>query len=170
MEAVLRHDRSSHGDDLGDRLRLQAVREVLEAMVPTAAEEIGQVSATVLPEFNEYGELIAAVDAPVAGLLVRGEGEEFTRRVSALMERWGMTDEAQRYHLYLADCFEHVYNAIVQDKRVTNYSLYGHPEFFAEMYEVYYEGGAGAKRGEKLKGVPNWKQFFDTTVHPTVMT
>ena len=107
MEAVLRHDRSSHGDDLGDRLRLQAVREVLEAMVPTAAEEIGQVSATVLPEFNEYGELIAAVDTPVAGLLVRGEGEEFTRRVSALMERWGMTDEAQRYHLYLADCFEH---------------------------------------------------------------
>lgn len=64
----------------------------------------------------------------------------------------------------------YVYNAIVQDKRVSNYSLYGHPEFFAEMYEAYYEEGPGPTRGEKLKGVPNWKQFFDTTVHPTVMT
>lgn len=64
----------------------------------------------------------------------------------------------------------YVYNAIVQDKRVSNYSLYGHPEFFAEMYEAYYEEGPGPKRGGKLKGVPNWKQFFDTTVHPTVMT
>lgn len=64
----------------------------------------------------------------------------------------------------------YVYNAIVQDKRVSNYSLYGHPEFFAEMYEAYYAEGPGPKRGDKLKGVPNWKQFFDTTVHPTVMT
>jgi hypothetical protein len=107
LEAVLRHDRSSHGDDLGDGPRLQAVREVLEAFVPAAAEEIGQVSGTVLPEFNEYGELIAAVDASMAGLLVRGEGEGFTRRVSALMERWGMTEEALRYHRHLADSFEH---------------------------------------------------------------
>jgi hypothetical protein len=62
----------------------------------------------------------------------------------------------------------YVYNAIVQEKRLTNYSLFGHPEFFAELYEAYYEEGAGPKRGEKLKGVPNWKQFFDNTVHPTV--
>jgi hypothetical protein len=62
----------------------------------------------------------------------------------------------------------YVYNAIVQEKRLSNYSLFGHPEFFAEMYEAYYEEGPGAGRGEKLKGVPNWKQFFDNTVHPTV--
>ena len=60
----------------------------------------------------------------------------------------------------------YVYNLIVQDKRLTDYSLFGHPEFFAEMYEAYYEEGSGSKRGEKLKGVPNWKQFFDTVVHP----
>lgn len=60
----------------------------------------------------------------------------------------------------------YVYNLIVQDKRLTDYSLFGHPEFFAEMYEAYYEDGSGPKRGDKLKGVPNWKQFFDTVVHP----
>ena len=60
----------------------------------------------------------------------------------------------------------YVYNLVVQDKRLTDYSLFGHPEFFAEMYEAYYEEGSGSKRGEKLKGVPNWKQFFDTVVHP----
>jgi hypothetical protein len=56
----------------------------------------------------------------------------------------------------------------VQDKRLTDYSLFGHPEFFAEMYEAYYEAGPGPGRGTKLTGVPSWKQFFDTTVHPTV--
>lgn len=60
----------------------------------------------------------------------------------------------------------YVYNLVVQDKRVTDYSLFGHPEFFAEMYEAYYEEGSGVKRGDKLKGVANWKQFFDTVVHP----
>jgi len=74
-----------------------------------------------------------------------------------------------RYYSWSAYYHEfYVYNAIVQDKRLTNYSLFGHPEFFAEMYEAYYEEGPGPKRGEKLKGVPSWKQFFDTTVHPTV--
>ena len=43
----------------------------------------------------------------------------------------------------------YVYNAIVQDKRLTDYSLFGHPEFFAEMYETYYEKGPGAGRGDR---------------------
>jgi hypothetical protein len=107
LEAVLRHDRSPHGDDLSDGARLQTVRGILEDEVPAAAEEINEVGRTVLPEFNVYGELIAAVEAPVAGLLVRGEGQGFARRVSELMARWGMTQEAQRYHLHLADAFEH---------------------------------------------------------------
>jgi hypothetical protein len=64
----------------------------------------------------------------------------------------------------------YVYNAIVQDQRLTDYSLFGHPEFFAELYEAYYEEGTGPNRGQKLKGVPNWKQFFDNTVHTTVET
>ena len=64
----------------------------------------------------------------------------------------------------------YVYNAIVQEQRLTDYQLFGHPEFFADMYEAYYEEGPGAARGEKLQGVPNWKQFFDNTVHPAVAT
>ncbi|MGC4098846.1 MAG: hypothetical protein QM706_17180 [Nitrospira sp.] len=107
MEAVLRHDCASHGHDVSDRGRLQAVRAIVTGMVPSALNEIDQLCETVLPEFDAYGELIAAVDAPVAGLLLRGEGADFTRRVSALMARWEMTEEARRYHLHLADSFEH---------------------------------------------------------------
>jgi hypothetical protein len=78
---------------------------------------------------------------------------------------------AGRYYSWSTYYHEfYVYNAVVQDKRLTDYSLYGHPEFFAEMYEAYYAEGPGPKRGDQLKGVANWKQFFDATVHPTVMT
>lgn len=107
MEAVLRYDGASDRDDVNDGGRLRAVRDILEAVVPAAAGEIEDAGRTVLPECKAYGELIAAVDAPVAGLLVRGEGRDFTRRVGDLMERWGMTEEARRYHLHLADAFEH---------------------------------------------------------------
>jgi hypothetical protein len=76
-------------------------------MVPAAAAEVDSVSRYVLPEFDSYGELIAAIDAPVAGLLVRGEGEDFTRRVIDLMDSWQMTEEAKQFHLTLAEAFEH---------------------------------------------------------------
>lgn len=59
----------------------------------------------------------------------------------------------------------HCYKKVVLEKRVTDYSLFGHPEFFAELYQVYYADGTGADRGKKLKKVPNWKSFFDNTVH-----
>lgn len=59
----------------------------------------------------------------------------------------------------------HCYKKVVLDERVSNYSLFGHPEFFAELYEAYYADGPGADRGKKLKKVPNWKSFFDNTVH-----
>ena len=76
-------------------------------MAPAAAGEIDELSSCILPEFDSYGELIAAIDSPVAGLLVRGEGEGFTRRVSELMDLWQMTDEAKQFHLILAEAFEH---------------------------------------------------------------
>ncbi|MDM0109285.1 DUF4157 domain-containing protein [Variovorax sp. J22R24] len=76
-----------------------------------------------------------------------------------------------RYYSWSAYYHEfYVYNAVVQDKRLTDYQLFGHPEFFADMYEAYYEEGTGPTRGDKLKGVPNWKQFFDGTVHTAVQT
>ena len=59
----------------------------------------------------------------------------------------------------------HCYKKVVLDERVSNYSLFGHPEFFAELYEAYYADGPGADRGKKLAKVPNWKNFFDNTVH-----
>lgn len=76
-------------------------------MIPSAAMEMDRVSLAIMPEFDRYGELIVAGDAQAVGLLVRGEGEDFTRRVSELMESWGMTEEARHYHRHLAEAFEH---------------------------------------------------------------
>ena len=86
---------------------MDALKNVVDALVPGAAGEIDDISRTILPEFDSYGELIAAVDTKVAGLLVRGEGKEFTRRIGALMDSWGMTEEARQFHLTLADGFDH---------------------------------------------------------------
>jgi hypothetical protein len=77
------------------------------ALAPAAAPEIDDIVRYIFPEFESYGELIAAVDSPVVGLLVRGEGQDFTQRVSELMESWQMTEEAKRFHLTLAEAFAH---------------------------------------------------------------
>ena len=105
MEAVLRYDGSSNR--LTDSGRLRILTDVVTALAPAAVSEIDDVARCVFPEFDSYGELIAAVDSPVVGLLVRGEGEEFTRRVSTLMDSWHMTDEAKQFHLTLAEAFDH---------------------------------------------------------------
>ena len=76
-------------------------------MAPAAASEIDDVARCILPEFDSYGELIAAMDSPVVGLLVRGEGRKFTQRVSDLMKSWQMTEEAKRFQLTLAEAFDH---------------------------------------------------------------
>ena len=76
-------------------------------MVPGVEAEIDGISHSILPEFDAYGEVIAAADARVAGLLVRGEGEGFTRRIAALMDSWGMTEESRRLHASLAEAFDH---------------------------------------------------------------
>jgi hypothetical protein len=77
------------------------------ALAPAAASELADVARCIFPEFDSYGELIAAIDSPVAGLLVRGEGQDFTRRVSELMESWRMTEETKRFQLILAEAFDH---------------------------------------------------------------
>ncbi|HEX6768189.1 MAG TPA: hypothetical protein VF208_02465 [Candidatus Binatia bacterium] len=107
MEAVLRYHGASDGDDLNAEGCIGVVRGLVAGAIPVAAAEIDSVANFILPEFDHYGELIAAIDEPVVGLLVRGEGEDFTGRVSALMDLWQMTDEAKRYHIYLAEAFEH---------------------------------------------------------------
>jgi hypothetical protein len=140
-----------------------AIKTVLDAYVQTNGKgglRAGTAAAHAIRTYwNDDVPIIEAAKS------LAGKGDDVYTDLGSVKKIGG------RYYSWSTYYHEfYVYNAIVQDKRVTNYSLYGHPEFFAEMYEVYYEGGAGAKRGEKLKGVPNWKQFFDTTVHPTVMT
>ena len=105
MEAVLRHDRSFNR--LTDFGRLGIIADVVTALAPAAAAEIDDVARCIFPEFDSYGELIAAIDSPVVGLLVRGEGQDFTLRVSELMELWHMTEEAKQFHLILAEAFAH---------------------------------------------------------------
>ena len=105
MEAVLRHDGSS--DSLTGSGRLGILTDMVTALAPAAASELDDVARCIFPEFDSYGELIAAIDSPVAGLLVRGEGQDFTRRVSELMESWHMTEEAKRFQLILAEAFNH---------------------------------------------------------------
>jgi hypothetical protein len=106
LEAVLRQHGTYDSRDVTSE-RITALENIVTAIVPSAADEFEDVRRTILPEFDAYGELIAAVDANVAGLLVRGEGENFTARVSGLMGRWGMTDEAIEFHVTLADAFDH---------------------------------------------------------------
>jgi hypothetical protein len=76
-------------------------------VVPAAGSEIDSLLPYVLPELDYYGELIAAIDQPAAGLLVRGEGSDFTRRANNLMDLWQMSAEARELHLTLAEAFEH---------------------------------------------------------------
>ena len=74
MEAVLRHDGSFNR--LTDFGRLGILTDVVTALAPAAVSEIDDVARCIFPEFDSYGELIAAIDSPVVGLLVRGEGQE----------------------------------------------------------------------------------------------
>ncbi|MGE3154218.1 MAG: hypothetical protein AB7G48_14350 [Nitrospiraceae bacterium] len=107
MEAVLRYDGASDRDDVTPSARLQLVREATASVVAGAVMDVETAGRLIQPELESYGEVIAAVEQNVAGLLVRGEGESFTERVGELMEAWGMSDEARRYHRHLAAAFEH---------------------------------------------------------------
>ena len=89
------------------RGRDAALRDLLAALVPGAQADVDGIADAILPELDAYAELIAAADGRVAGVLVRGEGEGFTRRIAALLDAWSMPDEARRFHATLADAFEH---------------------------------------------------------------
>jgi hypothetical protein len=105
LEAVLRH--SGAHDEVAAIRRLVATREAVAAAGPEAQSEIAAIGAYVLPELEHYGEIIAAIDRPLAGLMVRGEGEGFTARIGELMELWAMSEECKDFHRYLARAFEH---------------------------------------------------------------
>lgn len=93
---------------------------------------------------------------------IAGYGESVYDHLGSVEKFGGRYFSFSIYYHYFC-----TYNLIAQDKRVSDYSFFGHQEFFAEMYEAYYADGPGPERGKKLKDVPNWKQFFDTVVHPT---
>ena len=60
MEAVLRHDGSFNR--LTDFGRLGILTDVVTALAPAAVSEIDDVARCIFPEFDSYGELIAATD------------------------------------------------------------------------------------------------------------
>lgn len=107
MEAVLRRHGAYGGADLSAGGRIGAVRDVLAAVVPGALADVDALGDAIGPELDAYGEFMASAEAPVAGVLVRGEGAGFTRRVAALLDDWGMPEESRRFHATLAEAFEH---------------------------------------------------------------
>ncbi len=54
----------------------------------------------------------------------------------------------------------------VMEQRVSDSSLFGESDFFAELYMHYYAEGPGVERLRRLSRVPAWQTFFDTHVHP----
>ncbi len=105
MEAVLRHRGPSSEVARGPRLAVCA--RLLSGLLPDAVEQVAVVEPIVSPEFEQYGELLAATDHPSVGLLVRGEGSGFTDRIQGLLRQWALGDEAMFVHAGLADAFEH---------------------------------------------------------------
>ena len=75
--------------------------------MPDAVEQVASLESFLLPEFEQYGELIAATDHPLVGLLVRGEGAGFTDRIQGLLRQWALGEEAAFVHAHLAGAFEH---------------------------------------------------------------
>lgn len=88
MEAVLRH-RSPSGQ-VAPGSRLKACARLLGRLMPDAVEQMASLESILLPEFEQYGELIAAIDHPLAGLLLRGEGAGFTDRIQGLLRQWAL--------------------------------------------------------------------------------
>lgn len=105
MEAVLRHRGSSSEVALG--ARLDACAQLLGRCVPDALDHVAAIGPIISPEFEQYGELIAATDHPLAGLLLRGEGSGFTDRIQGLLRQWDLGEEAAFVHAHLAAAFEH---------------------------------------------------------------
>lgn len=105
MEAVLRHGGPSGEVAAGSRL--DACARLLGEILPDAAGQAAGVETFISPEFEQYGELIAATDHPLAGLLVRGEGPGFTGRIQGLLREWKLGEEAAQVHAGLAQAFEH---------------------------------------------------------------
>lgn len=75
--------------------------------MPDAVEQMESLESILLPEFEQYGELIAATDHPLAGFLLRGEGAGFTDRIQRLLRQWALGEEAAFVHAHLAGAFEH---------------------------------------------------------------
>lgn len=87
--------------------RLDACARLLDGLWPDAVEELASIASVVSPEFDQYGELLAATDHPLIGLLVRGEDSGFTDRIQGLLRQWALGEEAAFVHARLAGAFEH---------------------------------------------------------------
>jgi len=87
--------------------RLDACQQLLGRFAPDAVDHVSAIGPIISPEFEQYGELIAATDHSLAGLLLRGEGSGFTERIQGLLRQWDLGEEAAFVHAHLAAAFEH---------------------------------------------------------------
>jgi hypothetical protein len=71
-------------------------------------EEAALVANVIAPEMNRYGELIQGPGGAPIGLMVRGDGEDFTARAERLMRAWAMPDGAIAAYRALAEWLEHL--------------------------------------------------------------
>ncbi len=111
--------------------RLDACARLLGGFVPDAVDQVAAIESVVSPEFEQYGELLAATDHPLVGLLVRGEGSGFTDRIQGLLRQWTLGDEAAFVHARLARAFE--------DKRCfLKLEWCGHAAVVDRQIAVYY--------------------------------
>ena len=63
--------------------------------------------SVLLPEFDQYGELIAVTDHPLAGLPLRGEGSGFTDRVQRTVATVESRGKGRRSFTLVWHAFEH---------------------------------------------------------------
>lgn len=71
-------------------------------------EEAALVADVVAQELVRYGELIQGPGGDPIGLMVRGDGEDFTARAERLMRAWAMPADAVASYRSLATWLEHI--------------------------------------------------------------
>lgn len=71
------------------------------------ADEAGKVMEVFGKEMSSYTELLSGPQGTPAGLMVRGQGEEFCARARTWMADWGVSEQNLQYFGEMAELFKH---------------------------------------------------------------